>query len=362
MQENSKLHDCDLVNLMHATFCHEDGFHLLRGDSVMSRRGLAILIVSACLLMSVAVRAQMPEKMFRIGLLLPVAEGSRGQRAEVLREGLREGLRDLGWVEGKNIIIETRWAGPNPERQRGMAAGLKALPVALIVAPGTITVRAALDGAPGVPVVMLAAGDPVGAGLVSSLARPAGNVTGTSAAGEEVLGKQLELLFAAVPHVKRVDVLMNTANPANDFFFAVLASRARTLGLQLNRINVRVEGELDAAVGGAKGGALVVVGDPMFFANRERITASAIRYQVASIYGSSDYVTAGGLMSYLSPDLWHWRSAARFVDKILRGATPGEIPVEQPTKFDLVINLKTARALGITISPSLLQRADELIK
>ena len=165
-------------------------------------------------------------------------------------------------------MIETRWAGPNPQRQRELAAELKALPVALIIAPGTIPIHAARDGAPGVPVVMVNAGDPVGAGFVASLARPGGDLTGTSAAGEEVLAKQLELLSAAAPELKRVSVLMNSANPANGFFFDALAARAKTLGLQLDRIDVTGEGELDGAITRAKGGALVVLGDPMLGRNR----------------------------------------------------------------------------------------------
>ena len=262
-------------------------------------------------------------------------------------ETLRAGLRDLGWVEGKNLVIETRYAGVNPQRQRELAAELKALPVALIIAVGTTAIRAARDGAPGVPVVMVNAGDPVGAGLVASLARPGGDLTGTSAAGEEVLAKQVELLSAAAPQLKRISVLMNSANPANGFFFDAMASRAKTLGLQLDRIDVAGEGELEGAITRAKGGALVVVGDPMFLRNRDRITELALRSRVPSIYGGRDYVAAGGLMSYLSSDQWHWRSAAGFVDKILRGAKPAELPVEQPTKFELIINLKTAKALGL---------------
>ena len=161
-------------------------------------------------------------------------------------------------------MIETRWAGVNPQRQRELAAELKALPVALILAFGTTTIRAARDGAPGLPVVMINAGDPVGAGFVASLARPGGDLTGTSAAGEEVLAKQVELLSAAVPQLKKVSVLMNSANPANGFFFDAMSLRAKTLGLRLDRIDVTVEGELDGAIARAKGGALVVVSDPMF--------------------------------------------------------------------------------------------------
>ena len=250
----------------------------------------------------------------------------------------------------------------NPQRQRELAAELKALPVALILALGTTTIRAARDGAPGLPIVMINAGDPVGAGFVAKLARPGGDLTGTSAAGEEVLSKQVELLSAAVPQLRRVSVLMSSVNPANGFFFDAMSMRARALGLHLERIDVAAEGELDGAMARAKGGALVVVGDPMFFRQRVHIVKLTLRSRVPSIFGGREYVAAGGLMSYLSSNAWHWRSAAGFIDKILKGVKPADIPVEQPTKFDLVINLKTAKALGITIPQSLLQRADEVIE
>ena len=202
----------------------------------------------------------------------------------------------------------------------------------------------------------------MGAGFAATLARPGGDLTGTSLAGEEVLAKQVELLSAAVPQLKRVSVLMNSANPANGFFFDAMSLRAKTLGLGLDRIDVAVEGELDGAIALAKGGALVVNGDPMFLRHRVHIIELTLRSQVPSVFGGREYVAAGGLMSYLSSNAWHWRSAASFVDKILKGAKPADIPVEQPTKFDLVINLKTAKALGITLPQSLLQRADEVIQ
>jgi len=326
----------------------------------MDRRTFVTLVAGICLLDPLAVRAQQAGKVFRIGLLVPATEPPPGGQFAI--EDLRMGLRDLGWVEGKNLLIETRWAGVSPQRQRELAAELKALPVALILALGTITIRAARDGAPGLPIVMINAGDPVGAGFVATLARPSGDLTGTSAAGEEVLPKQLELLSAAVPQLKRVSVLMNSANPANGFFFDAMSLRAKTLGLRLDRIDVAVEGELDGAIARAKGGALVVLGDPMFRRNRVHIIELTLRSRVPSVFGGREYVAAGGLMSYLSSNAWHWRSAASFVDKILKGAKPADIPVEQPTKFDLVINLKTAKALGITMPQSLLQRADEVIQ
>jgi putative ABC transport system substrate-binding protein len=326
----------------------------------MDRRAFVTLIAGTCLLEPLAVRAQQSGKVFMIGLLVPRTEPVRAD--QIALESLRTGLRDLGWVEGKNLVIETRWAGVNPQRQRELAAELKALPVALILALGTTAIRAARDGAPGLPIVMISAGDPMGAGFAATLARPGGDLTGTSLAGEEVLAKQVELLSAAVPKLKKVTVLMNGANPANGFFFDAMSSRARTLGLRLDRIDVAVEGELDGAIARAKGGALVVVNDPMFLARRVHIIELTLRSKVPSVFGQREYVTAGGLMSYISSIAWHWRTAASFVDKILKGAKPADIPIEQPTKFELAINFKTAKALGLTIPQSLLLRADEVIQ
>ena len=305
--------------------------------------------------------AQTAGKVVRIGWLTPT--DATDPVALLRLETMRTALRDLGWVEGKNLIIEVRHAGVNPQRQRELAAELNALPVALIVATGgTTTIRAARDAAPGLPVVMINAGDPLGSGFVASLARPGGNLTGTSAAGEEILAKQVELLSAAVPHVKRISVLMNSANPANGFFFAAMSTRAGKLGLRLDRIEVTTAGELDAAIARSAGGALLVVGDPMFFQNRARILEQTLRAKIPSMFGGRPYVVDGGLMSYLSPNEWHWRKAAIYIDKILKGAKPADLPVEQPTQFELLINVKTAKALGLTIPSSVLLRADEVIE
>ena len=329
------------------------------GRSVMDRRRLVALVAGTCLLQPLAVLSQPGRDVARIGLLLPWPEPT--PRAQEAEQVLRAGLRELGWVEGRTLAIDTRYAGGDPQRQREVAAALKAIPVKLIVTLGTTPIRSARDGAPGVPIVMVNAGDAVGAGLVASLSRPGGDLTGTSASGEEILPKQIELLSAAAPHLKRIGVLMNSTNPANGFFFDAMAARAKSLGLKLERIDVAGEQDLDAAIDRAKGTALVVVGDPLFSLHRERVTALTLRAGVPAIYGGSDYVEIGGLMSYLSSNAWHWRRAAGFVDKILKGAKPAEIPVEQPTQYELVINLKTARALGLTIPPALLQRADKVI-
>ncbi len=327
---------------------------------MIRRRTFVVFAAGAWAVVSLALRAQQTGKAPKIGLLAPRTEPTPGDRIDL--ETLRSGLRDLGWVDGKNLSIETRWAGAGPQRQRELAAELKALPVALILALGSSSIRAARDGAPGVPIVMINAGDPIGAGFVASLARPGGDLTGTSAMGEQVLAKQLELLSAAVPQLRRVGVLMNSTNPANGFFFDAMSQRARTLGLRLDRIEVAVEDELDGAIARAKGGALVVVSDPLFFPHRDRLVELTLRFQVPSVFGGHEYVAAGGLMSYLSSNAWHWRTAASFVDKILKGARPADIPVEQPNKFELVINLKTAKALGVVVPQSLLARADELIR
>ena len=308
----------------------------------------------------IAIHAQPAAGVARIGLLLPSdAPAPRfSEGAAVLLARLRE----LGWVDGANLRVETRWAGVDPTRQHAAAAALKAMPVALIVSTGTPAIRSARDGAPGVPVVMVNAGDPVGSGLVASLARPGGNLTGTSAVGEDVMSKQVELLAAAVPRVKRIGVLMNPTNPANKFLFDAMAARGKALGLQLERIDAGAEAEIEPAIARTKGGGLLVVSDPMFYANRTRIAALAIRYQVPSMLGGEDYVAAGGMMSYLSSNDWHWRTAADLVDKILKGTRPADIPVVQPTDIKLIVNLKTAQAIGITIPPSLLLRADQKVQ
>ena len=271
-------------------------------------------------------------------------------------------LRELGWVEGRNLITEKRFVDDSPQRRREVAAELQALPVALILASGTTMIRSARDGAPATPIVMINAGDALGSGFVASLRRPGGNLTGTTAGGEEVLPKQLELLSSAAPQAKTIGVLLNRANPANGFFFNALSARARELGLQLDRIEIDHVGELDTALARSKGAPLVVIGDPMFIRERTRIAELSIAHRVPGIFGARDYVAAGGLMFYNSSYAWHWRTAAGFVDKILKGAKPSDLPVQQPTQFELAINLKTAKAMGITIPLALMQRANELIQ
>jgi putative ABC transport system substrate-binding protein len=322
---------------------------------VLDRRTFITLVAGTCLLEPLAVCAEQMSKVFRVGLLAPFAAPTPS-RIDI--EVLRSGLRDLGWIEGKNLVIDIRWAGENPQRQRELAAELKALQVALILAYGTTAISAARDGAPGLPIVMVNAGDPVGARFVASLARPGGDLTGTSAAGEEVLSKQVELLSAAIPQLRRISALMSSVNPISGFFFDAMSLRAKTLGLQLDRIDLAAESELEGAIARAKGGALIIVNDPMFVRHHARIIGLTLASQVPSVFGDREYVTAGGLMSYVSSNAWHWRSAASFVDRILKGAKPADVPVEQPTIFEMVVNLKTAKALGLTIPQSLRIQAE----
>lgn len=316
---------------------------------MIARRALLCSALAA----PVLVRAQPAAKGARIGVLAPNLDPNV--------EHFRRALRELGWVEGRNLIIDIRFA-ETPRLQRDLAAELQALRVALIVAAGTTMIRSARDGAPATPIVMINAGDALGSGFIASLARPGGNLTGTTAAGEEVLAKQLELLSSAVPQARKIGVLMNRVNPANGFFYDALSARARVLGLRLERIEIARDDEIDAAVARASGGPLLVVGDPMFLLLRSRIAGLMIAQRVPGMFGARDYVAAGGLMSYNSSYAWHARAAAGFADKILKGEKPGDLPVQQPTQFELAINLKTAKAMGITMPQALLQRADEVIE
>lgn len=312
------------------------------------------------LLAAPKLRAQQLGPVSRIGVLLPGSGPSPEELA--FREKQRPLYRALGWVDGQNMIVERRWAGTDPGRWREVAAELKALRVALIVTTGTVAIGAARDGAPGVPIVMVNAADPVDSGFAQSLARPGGDLTGTSAAGEELVAKQLEFLSVAAPLAKKVTVLMNPASAASGFFFAALSAAAKQLGLQLERIDLSKAEEIDAAVSRAKGGALFVMNNLPLWRHYPRIAELALRAGIPATLADPAFVRAGGLLSYVSPGAWHWDKAASYIDKILRGAKPADLPIEQPTHFELAINMKTARALGLKIPQSLLLRATEVIE
>jgi putative ABC transport system substrate-binding protein len=282
-------------------------------------------------------------------------------------EAFRQGLRDLGYREQQNVVIEWRSAEGRLDRLRALASELARLKVDVIVAAGgEPPALAAKEATQTIPIVMVNVGDPVGTGLVASLGRPGGNITGLSTtAGPEIYGKQLALLKEALPSVSRVAFL---SNPANSF--SVLAEKeAKTaaggLGITLQPIEARNPEELDRVFGEMvreRAGALLVVQDPMFFAHRVRLADLATRGRLPTMYGILEHVEAGGLMAYASNRLDLFRRAAGYADRILKGAKPGELPVEQPTKFELIVNLKTARALGVTVAPSILARADEIIQ
>ncbi len=326
-------------------------------------RSWSLVALSLVILaMPLTAEAQQAGKVWRIGFLVT---GSRSDSALML-DAFRQGLRELGWVEGQNLAIEYRFAEGRSDRLPDLAAGLVRLEVDIIVAGATLGAVAAKHASSTIPIVMISVADPVGLGLIDSLARPGGNATGlTYSVGTDIIGKQLELLKQIVPTVRRVAILSNPAFPAQALAIREVKVAARLLGVQLQLLEARGPDELEdafAAMAKRGVGALLVVGDAMFLLHRTRLAELAARSRLPAAYALREHVEAGGLMSY-GPSLTDlFRRAAIFVDKILKGGKPGDVPVEQPTKFELVINLKTAKALALTIPPSLLLRADEVIE
>ena len=327
----------------------------------MDRRAFISGITGGLLAAPPAVGAQQASKIARIGYLATALA-----TYPHLPEAFRQGLRDLGYVEGRNVEIEYRDAEGKYERLPALAAELVRLKVDVIVAGPAPPAVAAKNATGKIPIVMIGVGDPVGLRLIASLARPGGNVTGSSfAVGLETIGKGLELLKETVPKVRRLAVLSNPANPAQALAIRDVKVAAQSLGVQLQLLEARGPNEFDGAFTAmAKGRveALLVLTDPMFALHRARLADLAAKNRLPSMHGFREYVEAGGLMSYGPSVSDIWRRAATYVDKILKGAKPADLPVEQPTKFELVINLKTAKALGLTIPPSLLQRADLVIE
>jgi putative ABC transport system substrate-binding protein len=279
--------------------------------------------------------------------------------------GFREGLRELGYVEGQNIKLEARWAEGNYDRLPGLAADLVRLKVNVIVTYGTPASQAARGATGTIPIVMAAIIDPVANGLVTSLARPGGNLTGQSMMSPDLAEKQLEILKEVVPKISRAAVLHNPANPGNAPEVRHAQDAARALGVRLQLLGARGPSEIDsafAAMTTEQAGAVIVLVDVVLQNNRARITDLAARHRLPAVYGLSEYAQAGGLLAYGPNRLDMFRRAATYVDRILKGAKPGDLPIEQPTKFELVINLKTAKALGLAIPQTLLLRADQVIE
>jgi putative ABC transport system substrate-binding protein len=306
-------------------------------------------------------QAEQADRVFRIGVLGHSSASASAGRIEAFRQG----LRDLGYVEGKNVALEYRWSEGKQDRLPELARELVRRKVDVIVTHG-VGVLVAKNATTTIPIVMAIAGDPVATGLVASLARPGGNVTGLSQGTEEGLsGKRLQLLTEAAPKLSRVGVLWNRVNPAVASQIADIRSAASILGVRLQLVEFRGSDELEgalASLAATRSDALIVPADAAAFQQRARVIAFTASNRLPAIYPQRETVQDGGLMAYAPSQIDLWRRAATYVDKILKGAKPGDLPVEQPTKFELVINLKTAKALGLTIPQSLLLRADEVIQ
>ena len=326
----------------------------------MRRMTLLLILALSILWSPLAADAQQAGKVTRIGFL-----GYSATSAPHLVEAFRQGLRELGYVEGQNLLIEYRWSEGRAERLPDLAAELVRLKVDLIVSPGTPGPVAAKHATNTIPIVMTTAGDPVGSGLVASLARPGGNVTGLSLLVPELGGKRLQLLKEVVPGISRVAVLWNAANPYPVLVWRETEVSARTLGVQLQSLEVRGPHDFERAFEAATregAEALIVLSSAFFVAERRRIVDLVTKSRLPAIFPYREDAEAGGLMSYGASIPDSYRRAAYYVDRILKGAKPNDLPVEQPVKFELVINLNTAKALGITIPPTLLILADKVIK
>lgn len=328
----------------------------------MPRRAFMAIIAGGVLARPLIVGAQPARNVPRVGLLLLF--GTPGQ-PNPLVDAFRGGLRDLGYVEGQNVLIDYRWTEGQEQRLPDEAADLVRLKVAVIVTPGTPATMAARAATRTIPVVMTNVGDPVGSGIVTSLARPGGNVTGLSLLDAELDGKRIELLKEAVPHLSRLAILWSANDPGMTLAFGRVETAAKTLGFALQNLAVREPAEFPRAfeaAGAGRAEALFVTAQPFTNQHRAQILDLVAKHRLPAIYTLRSFVDAGGLMSYGPSQADQYRRAASYVDLILKGARPADLPVEQPTKFDLVINLKAARALGLTIPTGLLQRADQVIE
>ncbi len=323
---------------------------------MIERRTFLATVASGLVAAPRAAPAQQTGRVQRIGLLRV------GPPPPSFIEPFRQELRELGHVEGQDIIIEYRVAR-NVAQLPELAAELLRLKVDVLVASGTPSVGAARNATSAIPVVFVAAIDPVATGVVASLARPGGNVTGVSAVHADAIGKRLQLLKELLPKASRIAFMVRASSPASTQYVKEAETAARTLGMQLQILTVRDPGDIEGAFSSAQGAsALLQVDDAMLTAHRTRIADLALKNRLPTISGLSETVEAGGLMSYGPHYGDLYRRAAMQVHKILRGAKPADLPVEQPTKFELVINLKTAKALSMTIPPSLLVRADQIIE
>src|SRR5262245_29136308 len=328
--------------------------------SGMGRREFIALLGGAAAAWPVGAWAQQSGKVPTIGFL---GQGTRSATSEWTTAFVQR-LRELGWIDGRNVTIEYRWGEGRPERYAEIAAEFVRLKVDVIVTGATQPTIAAKQATSVIPIVFAQAGDPVAIGLVASLARPAGNATGQSTQTPDLAGKRLEILREVVPRLRRLAIMGNVGNPVSVLELSEVQAAARTLALEVQRVEIQRAQDIAPAIEALNGrsDALYVCIDPLMTTNRIRINTLSLGARLPTMHGLREYVESGGLMSYGPnfPDLY--RRAADYVDKILRGAKPGDLPIEQPTKFDLIMNLTTAKALGLEVSPSLLARADEVIE
>jgi putative ABC transport system substrate-binding protein len=321
--------------------------------------GLAVILTAGLTFAPLAIEAQQAGKVARIGVLREVSP------PDPFVEAFKQGLRELGYVEGRNISIEYRWAEGKTQRLPGLAADLARLKVDVIVTTGTSPTQAAMRETTTIPIVMVSTGDPVGTGLVASLARPGGNVTGNTILGAELAGKRLQLLKDILLNFSRVAFLWNPANASHNPHFHEIQTAARALSLTVQSVEVRDPNEFESVflkMMRDRPDALIMTADGMHRRHLAWIVDFAAKKRLPAMYQVNEYVEAGGVRSYGASQADLFRRAATYVDKILKGAKPADLPVEQPTKFELVINLKTAKALGLTIPQTLLLRADQVIE
>jgi putative ABC transport system substrate-binding protein len=324
------------------------------------RRREFIALISGAAALPLTARAQKPEKLPTVGFL---GAGTRASWSPWVAAFL-QGLRDLGWIEGRNIAIEYRWAEGHTERLAEVAAEFVQLKVNVIVTQGTLPALAAKQATSHIPIVFASAGDPVGTGLVASLARPGGNVTGLSSQMTDTATKRLELLREILPALRKLGLITNDENPTAVQETREVRSVAGGLGLEVTTTQVRRAEDIDPAFEALRGraDAIYVVADPQIANNRLRINSLAIAARIPTIYGARESVEAGGLISYGTSYPDQFRRSAAYVDRILRGVRPEDIPIEQPTRFELILNLNSAKALGLAVPSSVLGRADEVIE
>jgi putative tryptophan/tyrosine transport system substrate-binding protein len=329
----------------------------------VKRREFLIRGCSAAVAWPFAARAQQADRMRRVGVLTSQTPDDPEVQARVV--AFRQSLQQVGWIEGRNLQIDIRWSAGDVEHMRKNATDLAALSPDVILGAGNASLGALLQATRTIPVVFVTAADPVGAGFVNNLARPSGNATGFLAFDYSISAKWLELLKEITPGLKRVGVLRNPAIPAAIGQFAVIQAAAPSLGVEVSALNVHDTGEIEsivAAFASGANGALVVTASLLALRGRKLIVALAAKHKLPTAYYGRHFVAEGGLVSYGPNWAEQYRSAAGYVDRILKGEKLADLPVQAPTKYELVINLKTARALGLTVPPSLLSRADEVME